>query len=34
MTTTGSVQEIGATEETKPGTVKFCNHASGTYKLK
>jgi len=34
MVTTGSVTAVGTPEQVKPGTVKFCNHATGTYKLK
>jgi len=34
MVTTGSVKAMGPPEEVKPGTVKVCNHATGTYKLK
>ena len=34
MVTTGTVKPIGAPEQIKPGTVKICNHATGTYKLK
>jgi hypothetical protein len=34
MVTTGSVEPLGPPEEIKPGTVKFCHHATGTYKLK
>lgn len=34
MVTTGTVKAVGATEQVKPGTVKFCNQATGTYKLK
>lgn len=34
MVTTGSVKTVGAPERIKPGTVKVCNLATGTYKLK
>ena len=34
FTTTGSVKTIGATEEIEPGTTRFCNQATGTYKLR
>jgi hypothetical protein len=34
MVTTGSVQALGPPEEIKPGTVKVCNRATGTYKLR
>jgi hypothetical protein len=34
MITTGSVKALGPPEEIKPGTVKVCNQATGTYKLK
>lgn len=34
MTTTGSVVASAPPEEIKPGTVKICNHATGTYRLK
>lgn len=34
MITTGTVRAVGTTEQVKPGTVKFCNHATGTHKLK
>lgn len=34
MVTTGSVKTLAPPEQIKPGTVKFCNLATGTYKLK
>ena len=34
MVTTGSVKRVGQTEQIKPGTTKYCNQATGTYKLK
>jgi len=34
MVTTGSVKPLGPPEQIKPGTVKICNGATGTYKLK
>lgn len=34
LVTTGSVKPTGPPEQVKPGTVKVCNHATGTYKLK
>jgi hypothetical protein len=34
MVTTGSVKEVGQAEQVRPGTTKFCNQATGTYKLK
>jgi YD repeat-containing protein len=34
MTTTGSVRQVGATEKIDWNTAKYCNHATGTYKLK
>jgi hypothetical protein len=34
MVTTGSVKRVGETKQIKPGTTQYCNHATGTYKLK
>lgn len=34
MVTTGSVKPLGPPEQVKPGTVKICNNAMGSYKLK
>jgi hypothetical protein len=34
MVTTGSVQAVGPPETIKPGIVKLCNRATGTYTLK
>lgn len=34
MVTTGSVQALGPPEEIKPGTVKLCNRATGTYRIR
>ena len=34
MITTGSVKRVGQTEQIKPGTTKYCNQATGTYRLK
>ena len=34
METTGSVKRVGQTEQVTPGTTKYCNQATGTYKLK
>lgn len=34
MVTTGAVKPAGPSEQVKPGIVKVCNHATGTYTLK
>lgn len=34
LVTTGSVSSLGPPEPVKPGTVKLCNRASGTYRFK
>jgi hypothetical protein len=34
MVTTGSVKEVGQAQQVKPGTTKYCNLATGTYKLR
>lgn len=34
MVTTGTVKRVGQTEQITPGTTKYCNQATGTYKLK
>lgn len=34
MVTTGTVKTVGQTQQVKPGTVQFCNHGTGTYKMK
>jgi hypothetical protein len=34
MVTTGSVKQVGQTQQIKPGTTQYCNLGTGTYKLK
>ncbi len=34
LITTGSVKQVGAMQQVKPGTVKFCNQGTGSYRLK
>lgn len=34
LVTTGTVKTVGPTEPVKPGTVKFCNQGTGSYRLK
>ncbi len=34
MVTTGSVKAVGQTQQIGPGTTRYCNQGTGTYKLK
>lgn len=34
LVTTGSIRQVGPMQTVKPGTVKFCNQGTGTYRLK